>query len=586
MNAKATRLNVLVTLHSFIVACLLAGFNVEAADLPRSEVSDKPRPGLVRSPLQPVAVEGKPIARVFYDLRGASGTTGGDAKARTGIEAAFGIRAGNPFSSQSARIGLMRVQQLEFVRDASFQVYESDRAGHVVLTLQVELGPTEEPPGPRGVFADRSGDFPVLFQNERAKLTALIDGGFGLFSDSKPWFGNADAFTGKSPIALDPADGASASWFETYVEYGLGGVLQLGHDQVWAYGSVTWLTSYSTGQDLFRSDTRDRTEIETAYGGVILETPGGDWVIDASAGRQSWQLNDGFLFSEFAGAANAGPMPGLYLNPRTAYEMTGLFRARRGDFSMEAFYLDPSEIDFLESDTTFAGLNLQQRFAGGWEASVAYYEVIDSKTTFSSETVESIPRDGQQTYNARVAASRFMGVEGLEFGTEAAYQTHRDVDWDAWAYYGRVGYNFASLPWTPNLSYRYASFSGDDPSTETYERFDAPLSSGLDTWVQGVVIRKAVSNSNLDSHRIRLSVVPAKAVSLTFDYFWLLANETAAGPRGYGQEADFAVRWSINRNLFLLAVAGIALPGERLEDQAGSKLDPWSTYQLSLFWTF
>lgn len=562
------------------------GWHTHAGDLVRSESSDVPRPGVLRVPLQPAVVEGKPLSLVFYDLRGASGITGGDDRARARIEEAFGVRAWTRFDRSLTQIGLLRVRQLDFVRDASYEVYESEIAGYVVLALKVELGPKDGPSGPRGLLAKRPGDFPILFQNERAKLQVLLDGGFGAFSDRHPWFGDAEAFAGKSPIATDPADGETASWFETYAEYGLGGVLQLGPNQVWAYGAASWLTSYSAGQDLFRSDARERTDIETAYGGVILEVPNSRWVIDASAGRQSWQLNDGFLFSEFAGAANAGPIPGLYLNPRTAFEMTGLLKAGRGDFSLEAFYLDPSEIDFLESDTTFAGLNLQQRFPGDWEGSMAYYTCLESDTTFSTGGSNTVDRKGQQTVDARLMTTRLLGMEGLETAVEAAYQTHRDGDWSAWAYYGRVGYNCMEIPWTPNLSYRYASFSGDDPSTETYERFDAPLSSGLDTWVQGVVARKVVSNSNLDSHRVRLNLLPAMAVSLTFDYFWLFANEPGDGPRMYAQEADLAVRWSIDRNLFLLLVAGVAVPEDRLEDQAGADLDAWSTMQASLFWSF
>jgi hypothetical protein len=149
-----------------------------------------------------------------------------------------------------------------------------------------------------------------------------------------------------------------------------------------------------------------------------------------------------------------------------------------------------------------------------------------------------------------------------------------------------VGYTFAQLPWTPNLSYRYAGFSGDDPTTRTYERFDAPLSSGLDTWVQGVNVRKVQSNSNLDTHRVRLNVAPTPKLSLTFDYFRLLANEPAGNPRPIAQEINLGLRWSINPNLFFLGVTGIAFPDDRLTQQAGTDLDSWTTAQASLFWTF
>ena len=108
----------------------------------------------------------------------------------------------------------------------------------------------------------------------------------------------------------------------------------------------------------------------------------------------------------------------------------------------------------------------------------------------------------------------------------------------------------------------------------------------MDDWVQGIVAKKVVSNSNLDSHRVRLNLVPHKSLSFTFDYFYLMANEPAGGAHEYAQEADLGIRWSINRNLFFLGVAGIAFPGDRLKEQSGGDLDTWSTLQASLFWAF
>lgn len=545
-----------------------------------------PLPGVVRAPLPPDEVIGLPLATVFYDLRGTAGITGGDERARLEIEKAFGVRAGAAFDPQVAHIGLMRVRRLRFVREARFTVYESSRPGHLALALSVTLGLRDAEAQASGMGTGRAGDFPALYQDERAYLRLLLNGGIGLFSDGNPWFGDAPAFTGRSPIALDPADGRSATWYESSVEYGLGGVIQLGKGNTWAYGASTWLTSLATGQDLFRSDTRNRTAIEDAYVGLVFQPEDSPWVVNASGGRQNWQLNDGFLFSQFAGSANAGPLPGLYLNPRTAYEMTGLLKIHRDNFRIEAFYLDPDEIDFLESDTTFLGANASFTSPRGWEGSLAYYEVPESKTTFDAGIAGRVPREGQQTSNARFAATRLFGIQGLEWGGEAAYQTHRDVDWDAWAWYSRVGYTFRDLRWTPNLSYRYASFSGDDPSTRTYEGFDAPLSSGLDTWVQGVNVRKVAPNSNLDTHRIRLNVAPHPTLSLTVDYFWLMANEPAGSARNIAQECDLGIRWAISRNLFFLGVAGIAFPDDHLRQKAGTGLDNWTTLQASLFWNF
>jgi hypothetical protein len=557
---------------------------IAAEELPRSSASDTPRPGVVRTPLPPNESEGLPLALVFFDLKGSSGITGGDAAARAKIEKAFGLQAGAVFNEQTASIGLQRVRALDFVKSARFTLYDSDRAGHVVLALTVELGAKDRAAGPKGMLSGQWGDFPVLYQDERTYVRLLLDGGLGFYNDFNPWFGNATAFTSRSPIALDPARGDSATWGELSAEYGLAAITQLGRSPVWVYGAGSFLTSFSSGQDLFRSDTREMTRLEDLYGGLVIGAPDSDWSANFSAGRQNWQLNDGFLFSRFAAGANAGPYPALYLNPRTAYEMTALGQIKWKNLRLEGFYVDPAEIDYLDSNSTYAGVNLAYTSPEGVEASLLYYESPESDTVFPT-AYGAVPREGLQVFDARLGSTNLFGVKGLELFGEHAWQTHRDADWEARAYYVRAGYTFSTLPWTPNLSYRYASFSGDDPNTRTYERFDAQLSSGLDTWVQGLNSKKVVSNTNLNSHRIRLNVAPAEKLSLTFDYFWLFADESR-GSSDYAQELNLGVRWAISRNLFFLGVAGIAFPGDNLKQQAGTDLDNWTTAQISLFWNF
>lgn len=232
---------------------VLAGWLVSlvpasSEDPPRSPASDQPAPGIVRAPLPPSETRGLPLASVFYDLKGRSGITGGDERARRQIEEAFGIRAGGLFQPRLAELGLMRVRKLGFVREAEYAIYEASQPGQLVMALTVTLGPPQGKVEPGGIAAGRPGDFPVLYQSERAMLRFLLNGGVGFFSDGNPWFGNARAFTGRSPIAVDPADGDSASWFETSVEYGLGGVSQLGQGNVWAYGAVWQVSSLSYGQ--------------------------------------------------------------------------------------------------------------------------------------------------------------------------------------------------------------------------------------------------------------------------------------------------------------------------------------------------
>ena len=567
------------------LAVLLSGPLMAAEEPPRSPASDVPRPGEVRPLLPPDRSEGLPVALVFYDLRGEAGITGGDAEARRQIEKAVDLTAGVAFRSPLAELAVQRVRALAFVRSAEFRLYESDRAGHVVLVVSVEMGRRDGVRGPTGLLTGRVTDFPVLYQDERTLVRLQLDGALGLFTDFHPWFGDAAAFTAQSPIALDPARGGRATWFETSAEYGLAGVRRLGTTPVWAFGAGTFLTSFSAGEDLFRSDPREMTRLEDLYAGVVAGVPGSDWSASLSAGRQDWQLNDGFLFARVSGAANAGPYAGLYLNPRTAFARTVLGRVRWRDVRLEGFYLDPAEIDFVDSNTTYAGVNLAYAGRAGVEASVVYYESPESNTVFPGTGGEPVPRDGLQTVAPRLGSSALFGIRGWELFGEHAWQTHREADWQARAFYVRTGYTFAGLPWKPNLSYRYASFGGDDPDTARYERFDAPLSSGLDTWLQGVSMKKAVTNTNLNSHRVRLNVAPTDRLSFTLDYFRLLADE-GSGSDDYGHEVDLGVRWAVSRNLFFLGVAGVGFPGDALEQKAGGALAPWGTVQASLFINF
>ena len=569
-------------------ACLLGGSAAAAAESSafpeRSAASDQPVPGVVRTPLPEDQSEGLTISRVFYDLRGRAGITGGDAEARRQLVQVASVKAGDSFTVAAASLALQKVQALGFVRSAGWRIYESEQPGYVVLVFSVEFG-SRDGAVAGGMLSGRASDFPVLYRDEATLLRLQLDGGFGFYHDSVPWFGDAARFTARSPIAASPARGSGATWGEASAEYGLSGIRRLGRTPFWLYGSGTFLTSAAAGQDLFRNDAREMTRLEDLYAGFVVGSPEWTWSASLSAGRQNWQLHDGFLFSRFAAGANAGPYPALYLNPRTAYEMTVLGKIAWRDLRLEGFYLDPAELDFVDSGTKYTGVHLAYAQPRGLEAAVLWYRVPESSTQLRTAAGAAVPREGMRTFDLRLGHPSLFGIDGLELFGEHAWQTHDEADWEARAWYVRGGYTFRSLPWKPNLSYRYASFSGDDPDSDTYEGFDAQLSSGLDTWVQGVNAKKTVTNTNLNSHRVRLGLAASPRLSFTFDW-WVLRADAGSGPRDYGQEVDLGIRWSIARNLFFLGVAGIAFPGDRLESQSGRELDTWTTAQASLFWNF
>lgn len=426
----------------------------------------------------------------------------------------------------------------------------------------------------------------MLWQNERSFLGFQVNGGLGVFSETNPWFGNSQVFTAGSPIADNPPGRGNTTWGEASIETGISGATQLGNSPLYAYGAISWVTSFAAGNDLFRSDTRAVTRIEKAYVGVLFKPKKGNVSANFSLGRQNWQLGEGFLISQLSGAANAGPLPGLYLNPRTAFEKTFLGKVKIGKFSAEAFFLDPEELDFLESRTAYRGVNLQYNTDKRWFAGFTYYDVPRSKTLFTNlQSGERMPRKGLRTINGRLGDRTFLGVRGLEAMSEFAHQWNPGSNVSANAGYGSLGYTFYQKKWRPSLTYRFAHYGGDDPKTEKFERFDAPLSSGLDNWVQGIIFKKVVINSNLDSHRVRFNIAPQERVSYTFDYFYLFAPVKSAGGKTlYGQEVNGAVRWSINKKLFFLGVAGVAVPGAVIKERADGNTRNWYTLQASLFW--
>lgn len=554
--------------------------------LRRSAASDIPAAGIERTPTSAALSSGLTIALVFYDLRGTAGTPDKDSNIRREMEKALSITPGDTFDEVTAEAAIHRVRSIEGVRSSDLSLYPASNDRQIVLVVSATLG--ERPtPQRKGLFAGKTKDLPVLWKSGRSYLRLQVNGGLGAFADNGPWFGNASAFTGTSPIADDPPGPGTTGWVEASVETGIHGYAQLGKAPVYAYGALTWFTTMAAGHDLFRSDPRAVTRIEKAYAGILFKPENSSVSAQFSAGRQNWQLYEGFLFSQFSGAANAGPLPGLYSNPRTAFEETYIGKVKVGRFSGEWFYVDPEELDFVESRTAFRGINLQYTTRKNYFGAFAYYDVPRSKTTFPNPAGERVPRKGQRTMNVRLGSRSFLNTPGLEVIGETAHQWNPGNNVGADAGYVSGGYTFLKKRWQPSLTYRFAHFGGDDPQTAKYERFDAPLSSGLDNWVQGVSFKKVVTNSNLNSHRVRFNISPQKTLSFTFDYFYLFAPVRSPGGNSvYGQEVNGAIRWLINKRLFFLGVVGVASPGSVIKERASNNTKNWLTFQSSLFWSW
>ena len=473
-----------------------------------------------------------------------------------------------------ARLGVGRID---------YRLLPSPRPGEVALAVEIDLS-TTTPARPQPL---------TLIQNDRLYLTAILAGGFGVYSDPNVWFGRPDLLLNRNPLA-GRRPGRAPVWTEGFVEFGLAGAAQLGDSPFYLYGALTGLTSWSLGQDFFRVDARSVTGVEKAYGGLLYVDPATGNSLNLGLGRQTVTLNDGFLIHFVRGAANAGVRGASYIGARTANDFSVVADGRMGPWSFKAFYIDPNELSLVDSRSTFAGVNLRFAITPTLSVDGSYITVPRSTSTSATPEGRRLPREGLQTVAGGLRWNQAFGVEGMWLASEIAHQTHDRYAMSAWAGYGLVGYQAAHLPWSPSFSYRYAYASGDNPATRRYERFDSLLSTGLGNWLQGVVFGKITSNANLAVHRLQFNLQPTPALNVTFDWHLLRAperNNLGSNPaivqltsQDIGQEFSITGRWATNRNVYLQAIASVGVPGRALRDAGATKA--WTTLQASLYWTF
>jgi hypothetical protein len=435
------------------------------------------------------------------------------------------------------------------------------------------------------------GDFPTLYQSDRALAKITLNGGLGFFSDTNPWFGRADNF-----VSGPYQPTGTVTWGEAYLEPGLAGITRLGDWPLYVYGAGSYTLSGTLQPDIFRTDNRLYGAVEDLYGGLLVAEPGSPLAFNLSAGRQIFQLNQGFLFSQFSGSANALERGASYSNPRTAYDMTVLANLRWGDFRLQGFFLEPDELPIADSDTQYLGTSLSYNNNQGLEAVLSYITVPQSNRAYLLPSGDRFTRDGLQVINPRLRLSSLFGVTGLWAEGEYAYQFSQQHPMAAHGGYLWLGYTAEAIAWRPSLSYRFAGFSGDNPNTATYERFDPLQAGGLSDWLQGISLGKLYNNSNGFSHRVTLSAQPSQNLSVSLDYYYRFADElnnlggnaalSTLGSRYIGQEFLLTTRYFLSQNFMLQGVGAIAFPGAALRQAANNETSPWVTLQLSLFMFF
>ena len=541
--------------------------------------------------LRPVAeaAVGQTISRIDVEIATSSGDPAQDAAALRAARAATGPLVGRSYRPVLVDTALNSVVSEGNVRAVTHRptIDGARNSLGIVVSLDMKADTDQEV-----ARSEAEPGFPVIYQDDRSKLTFILSTGLGVYSDSNPWFGAPELFNEFSPLA-ERLPGDKITWGESYLEFGLGGATRVGDSDVYLYGALSGLFSLSRGQDLFTDRNRNFLHPDKGYVGLLYADPETGNSGQLSFGRQTWTLNNGFLISMIGGSSNVGERGATYLGPRNTTDFSALAHGEFDRTRFSLFYIDPDELESLESNTTFAGANLGYQFTDAFTMDTSVITIPTSDSTYRTPSGDTLAREGTTTWGLR-ALYRPTTADHFWLEGEAYTQSNDDYDMDAQAYYGTVGHVWGSFPLSPSISYRYASFSGDDPDSVTFERFDSMMSTGFGNWLQGMSFGKVYRNANLNTHRIQANVTPRQGMNLTFSWHQLRADELnnlGANPalsqlasRDLGDEYTLTLRWGINRNLYLQLVASHAIPGRAFKEIGANK--PWSTFQASLYASF
>ncbi len=349
----------------------------------------------------------------------------------------------------------------------------------------------------------------------RPTLNAQLAG----FAEGNAGFGGQWSF---GPV--DEAD----EWFETSNEVGLNGAYDTGK-----YGTFTARVSgvfslTGGGVDAAVSNGSEINNHKYSLESGYLKWQSGDLfpglgfnALEISGGNQNYQVFDGLLFWD--GGQDGGERGASWLSPRKAFRETGIVHLETADLVLEGAHLkyndDPdTETRLAVGRAEYAKNDCVMKYL---KLGLVYFKIYDSKTA---------SRDGMNGVYGYHEATPLRSLPDLSYTASYVWESNSKNSGlkNAVAWYAGPAYQLSNLPWQPQLSYRYASFSGG--GTKAFD----PLFAGFTdwgTWFQGEILGEFVlSNSNLDSHQVRLKLAPSEVVTLNLIYYKFLL---------YDQNQDF-----------------------------------------------
>lgn len=508
------------------------------------------------------------------------------------VENTFKVYPNTQYNSFMADYYLSQIRIMGFVESAVMDIAPTSESGvaiSVVVTLTNDLTKLTKT---ANIFRDITS-FPSIYVSDRSYLALKFATSEMMYSNNNTWFGQPEALTSGNPLADHPSGKGYTAWLEGFASVGLYGITKIIPSwNLHLYGGVSYLASFSLGPELFSEKSRFKADVEDAFVGFVgggRTDRGHNYRYNILYGRKQFILADGFLLINTS--MNGNDRAALQLNPRWATK--SLFQAGFAwdRLSLGIFRLKPNELPILNSNTIINGVNLELGNRDKVLVGATFLQVPQSNLRYYMPDGTTHTREGLQVYNLRVFKNSPVGKGGLFFKAEGAYERNPNFNMGSYAFYGELGWKFATTKSVPTLSYRFAYFSGDNPETERYERWDALYTGGNgEQWVQGSNMYKIVQNSNEMTHRLQLVINPIRKIQFVTQLWMFFAPQTmnlGGNPalsvmesKYYGSEINFTIKYFKSRNWYFHLNTAYTFAGSAIRDVVPNTKD-W--FCLSVF---
>jgi hypothetical protein len=390
---------------------------------------------------------------------------------------------------------------------------------------------------------------PLLFQSGPARIKVSLDAVAQQSGVTGSWWNLSEQFAPDAGYRPDRA------WAEMWIKPGIRADVATS-EWLAVYSGVSYVGSGNLGEDVFEQGNRGQWSVEDAFLGARWGTPDVGSTVDISYGRQPYKIGSGMLIA--VGAANGFERGATTTFARRAWEEAGIVKWTRGGLSLDGFYLNPNELPSADTFTRLAGTKLEWNGREQQTLGVAYFHVFESTYPYAAAPLQLIP-EGRQGLNTLHTYGRWNPLRetlpGWHLAGDYAHQWNDRIQMAADAYSAETGYAFSQLPWSPRLVYGFRLFSGDDPGTARYEKFDPLFYEGAPPlWATGSNGSFSFLNSNLRAHRLSVNLTITPRDFVTF-YYWHIQADQTNSPVQFGQAGRVVVSGGEP-----LLVSGVAHP--------------------------